>query len=115
MEIESIIYMLMVEDMDRAVGFYRDVLGLEVKSQSPEWSELQFRDAVVALHGGGKDVFQKTGLNFAVKASTTPVKRSSPPGASIVNPPMEPPGEPIRLAEVVDTEGNAFSLFEHTA
>jgi catechol 2,3-dioxygenase-like lactoylglutathione lyase family enzyme len=26
-----------VSDMDRAVAFYRDTLGLEVKSQSDDW------------------------------------------------------------------------------
>jgi predicted enzyme related to lactoylglutathione lyase len=107
-------YMLMVEDMDRAVGFYRDILGLKVKSRSPKWTELQFGDAVVALHSGGKGVFEKTGLNFAVKHIDSACEEVESGGGSIVNPPMERPGEPIRLAEVVDTEGNAISLFEYT-
>ncbi|EXG81484.1 VOC family protein [Cryptosporangium arvum] len=29
-----------VDDMERAVGFYRDVLGLELTDQQPQWSEL---------------------------------------------------------------------------
>ncbi len=28
-----------VDDMNRAVAFYRDVIGLPLKFQSPEWSE----------------------------------------------------------------------------
>jgi|TARA_B100000809_G_scaffold245549_1_gene272633 catechol 2,3-dioxygenase-like lactoylglutathione lyase family enzyme len=48
MRIESLKYMLMVQDMDRAVAFYRDVVGLKVNSQSPMWSELAHGDAVVA-------------------------------------------------------------------
>jgi predicted enzyme related to lactoylglutathione lyase len=31
---------LPVEDMQRALGFYRDTLGLTVEMESPEWSEL---------------------------------------------------------------------------
>ncbi|MDP9406433.1 MAG: VOC family protein [Actinomycetota bacterium] len=42
---------LPVQDMDRAVGFYRDVLGLEVKMQSPQWSELDAGGLSVGLNG----------------------------------------------------------------
>jgi len=39
-----------VQDMDRAVGFYRDVLGLQVKRQSPEWSELDAAGLSIGLN-----------------------------------------------------------------
>ena len=35
----------MAQDMDRAVAFYRDVVGLKVNSQSPMWSELAHVEA----------------------------------------------------------------------
>ena len=66
MRIESLKYMLMAQDMDRAVAFYRDVVGLKVNSQSPMWSELIHGDAVVALHGGGNGDFNPTGLSVQV-------------------------------------------------
>jgi catechol 2,3-dioxygenase-like lactoylglutathione lyase family enzyme len=31
MKVESVLYMLWVEDMERAVEFYEDVMGLNVK------------------------------------------------------------------------------------
>ena len=40
-----------VQDMDRAVAFYRDALGLEVKMQSPEWSELDAGGLSIGLNG----------------------------------------------------------------
>ena len=40
MEITETMVMLMAEDMDRAVAFWRDGVGLEVRSTSPFWSEL---------------------------------------------------------------------------
>jgi predicted enzyme related to lactoylglutathione lyase len=40
-----------VSDMDRAVTFYRDVLGLSVKMQSPEWSELDAEGLSIGLNG----------------------------------------------------------------
>ena len=66
MLIESVTYMLLAQDMGRAIAFYRDVLGLEVKFESREWTELVFGDAIIALHGGGTGAHHKTGLSIQV-------------------------------------------------
>lgn len=42
--------MVFVGDMDRAVAFYRDVVGLPLKFQSPGWSEFATEGATLALH-----------------------------------------------------------------
>jgi predicted enzyme related to lactoylglutathione lyase len=39
-----------VSDMARAVGFYRDVVGLPLRFQSPEWTEFATGGATLALH-----------------------------------------------------------------
>src|SRR6202030_713876 len=39
-----------VADMDRAVNFYRDVLGLSLKFQSPGWSEFSTGETSLGLH-----------------------------------------------------------------
>jgi lactoylglutathione lyase len=39
-----------VGDMDRAVKFYRDTLGLPLKFESPGWSEFATGDTTLALH-----------------------------------------------------------------
>jgi predicted enzyme related to lactoylglutathione lyase len=39
-----------VADMDRAVKFYRDIVGLELKFESPEWSEFATGETSLALH-----------------------------------------------------------------
>jgi hypothetical protein len=39
-----------VADMDKAVKFYRDVLGLEVNFESPGWSEFVTGATSLALH-----------------------------------------------------------------
>jgi lactoylglutathione lyase len=39
-----------VEDMTRAVVFYRDVVGLPLKAESPHWSEFSTGDTTLALH-----------------------------------------------------------------
>jgi lactoylglutathione lyase len=39
-----------VSDMKRSVAFYRDVIGLPLKFDSPEWSEFATDGATLALH-----------------------------------------------------------------
>ncbi len=39
-----------VADMNRAVEFYRDVIGLPLKFQSPEWSEFATGEITLGLH-----------------------------------------------------------------
>jgi lactoylglutathione lyase len=43
-----------VSDMKRSVAFYRDVIGLPLKFDSPEWSEFATEGATLALHRAEK-------------------------------------------------------------
>lgn len=43
-----------VKNMDEAVAFYRDTLGLALKFQSPEWSEFATGDTSLALHASSE-------------------------------------------------------------
>ena len=113
MQVEQVSYMLMAQDMGRAVAFYREVIGLKVKLQSPAWSEMSFGDAIVALPGGGNGEITQTGLGFQVSDIDTACQQVSEGGGSVANGPSERPGEPIKLAHLVDTEGNGFSLSQY--
>ena len=48
-----------VSDMKRSVSFYRDVVGLPLRFESPEWTEFATDGATLALHAhegpGAKD------------------------------------------------------------
>ncbi len=39
-----------VSNMERSVAFYRDILGLSVKHQSPKWTEFGTGETTLALH-----------------------------------------------------------------
>ena len=43
---------LLVEDLEKSIDFYRDILELKIKNQSPDWVEFQneAQGAVLALH-----------------------------------------------------------------
>lgn len=115
MEIQSVKFMLMAQDMDRAIGFYRDVIGLEVKFESHEWSELAYGDAIIALHGGGDASIRHTGLGIQVRDVYAACREIKEGGGRVSSGPKERPGEPIILAEVVDTEGNVLALTQYGA
>ena len=50
MRVTKLLYILWVSDMGRAIAFYRDSMGLTLRSESPSWSELTCGDATLALH-----------------------------------------------------------------
>jgi lactoylglutathione lyase len=43
---------LLVDNMERSVAFYRDIMGMKIKMESPDWVEFvnETRSAVLALH-----------------------------------------------------------------
>ncbi len=113
MKIYSVKYMLMAQDMDRGIAFYRDVIGLELKFSSQHWTELAWGDLIIALHGGGTGAFQKTGLGFQVADIEAACQEVAAGGGKILLPPSSRPGEPILLAELADPEGNGFSFSQY--
>jgi lactoylglutathione lyase len=56
-----------VADMNRAVTFYRDVVGLPLKFESPGWSEFSTGETTLALHPASpKNPAGKVELGFNV-------------------------------------------------
>ncbi len=108
MKVTRAYYMLMVADMERAKRFYRDTIGLKERHASPEWTELTWGDATVALHGGAKEDARDTGLGFDVDDVDAACAAVAKAGGKVVQPPQKRPGESITLATVQDPEGNRF-------
>ena len=110
MKVECVKFVLMVQDMNRAIAFYRDVMGLEPRSQTPRWAELVFGDAVLGLHLSGPGKAAHTSLSFQVDDVDSACRQVADGGGKVVYGPVLRAGEPIRLAEVLDTEGNRFMV-----
>ena len=110
MKVRKTLYMLMVQDMERGVRFYRDVLGLEVKLHTPGWSELTLGDSTVALHAGGAGELTRTGLSFEVEDIDAACREVQEGGGQLLSGPVLRSGEGIKLASLADTEGNGFSF-----
>jgi lactoylglutathione lyase len=115
--------MVNVSDMSRSVAFYRDVLGLALKFESPGWSEFQTGATTLALHhaqasAGGEDRAPKgpvagtCSIGFSVEDLATTHRELAARGARFVLPPTEQVDEGIRLAVCVDPDGLAISFAE---
>ena len=60
--------MVVVSDMARSVAFYRDLLGIPLKFESPDWTEFLTGTTTLALHGGGlKSESVRTGKRRQVR------------------------------------------------
>lgn len=115
MRVTKTYFMLYATDLDRAARFYRDALGLAIRTASPGWAELAAGGATVALHAGRQAGPIDTGLGFEVddlEAACDAVRRA---GGALVRPPEARPGEPIRLAIAADPDDNRFSLAQPIA
>ena len=114
--------MINVRDMDRSVAFYRDVLGLPLAFQSPEWSEFSTGATKLALHGGAAPAAPSAGpppagtasIGFAVDDLDAAAATLEERGARFVMPPTDREGEGIRLAVLVDPDGHPVSLSQST-
>jgi predicted enzyme related to lactoylglutathione lyase len=113
MKLETIKYMIMAQDMKRAIAFYTHTIGLNVKFESDMWTELSFGDATVALHGGGSGKPNPTGLSFQVAQITTACEEAKSAGATILSGPENRDGEPIILANLRDPEGNEIMFSQY--
>jgi catechol 2,3-dioxygenase len=104
-----------VADMERAVGFYRDLLGLElVRRDADSWAQFDAGGRRFALHqagegqpvsaGGATAVFSVTDLDAARALLADRGVRSSHEG--------DVEGY-ARFASFLDPDGNTFQLIEY--
>lgn len=98
-----------VADMDRAVAFHRDVLGLPLKFQSSEWSEFATGDTTLALHAASED--KKAGtveLGFASDDLGGFHSKRDELGVEFTRPPTEMHG--MHIAQIIDPDGAEISV-----
>jgi predicted enzyme related to lactoylglutathione lyase len=94
-----------VADMDKAVKFHRDVLGLTVKFESPGWSEFATGETSLALHpASDKNPAGKVELGFTVADVEAFYRDMSAKGVLFTMPPKKQDFGGV-LAQFVDSEG----------
>jgi predicted enzyme related to lactoylglutathione lyase len=98
-----------VASMDQAVAFYRDTLGLELKFQSPFWSEFASGDTTLALHpASDENPAGGVQLGFGVDDLDALYARRDELGIAFTQPPTDMHG--TRIARFRDCEGAEVSI-----
>lgn len=98
-----------VADMDMAVAFFQDRLGLELRFQSPHWTEFSTGETTLALHAASDE--HPTGnasLGFGVENIDEFYASAQSDGVEFTSPPTETFGH--RIAKFKDSEGAECSV-----
>ena len=110
--------MVMVSDMGRSVRFYRDQLGIPLRSESPDWTEFETGRTVLALHGGGiprsnsDQMAGNASIGFYVDNLESKYNELKGKGIVFTMPPTDRGEEGIKLAVCLDPDGLPISIAE---
>lgn len=101
-----------VEDMDRAVAFYRDTLRLTVKSQDADWTEIDAGGLTVGLNGRETTHTVDGGAVISFTPDTSiddEYARLKEAGVNVTGEISDHPWG--RIAPFKDSEGNDLQLY----
>jgi lactoylglutathione lyase len=116
---------LLVSNMEKSVKFYRDTLGLPIKTKSKDWTEFFNNDTVMALHPAKKKSNIKTDsdmlVGFEVGDLEATVKKLREKKVKFFKKPKEEPfgkhaivqdpdGHLISIAEIKEKSAEGFDL-----
>ncbi len=114
--------LVMVSDMARSVAFYRDTLGLALRSESESWSEFDTGETTLALHhagepappGGTEDRAGTCFISFATHDLEQTARKLEARGLRFSTPPTARPEEGLKVAICEDPDGLRISIVEET-
>lgn len=116
---------LLVSDMEKSIRFYRDTLGIPIKTKSKAWTEFFNKDTVLALHPAKKKSKIKTGsgmlVGFEVSDLDSTVKKLKEKKVKFFKKPKEEPfgkhaiiqdpdGHLVSIAEIKEKSAEGFDL-----
>ena len=98
-----------VADMDRAVKFHNEQLGIVLRFQSPYWSELETGETTLALHlASAEHPAGSAQVGFGVADIENFYAEEKNAGLEFTSPPTENFGS--RIAKFKDSEGAECSV-----
>ncbi|MBV8210451.1 MAG: hypothetical protein JO133_10360 [Burkholderiaceae bacterium] len=98
-----------VGNMNEAVRFHVSQLGLQLRFESPEWTEFDTGSTVLALHAASKEHPPGTcQLGFSVSNADAFCAERAAAGVKIVSAPVDLHG--LRIAKLRDSDGAEFSV-----
>lgn len=112
----TLLVQMRVVDLDKAIAFYRDVLGFDLilRSDALQWAELTFGASNIKLGlGAGAEVkgSGSVSLNIGVRKIEAAREILEQRGVRFTGPTITIP-EKVRLADFADPDGNRIRLAE---
>src|SRR5437870_5356050 len=108
--------MVVVSDMSRSVAFYRDVLGLNLRFETPDWTEFDVGGVKLALHIAGPHLSVNpdggVGFGFYVQDIESTLADLAARGARVVHKSQEEFGV---LALIPDPDGYIVQICQPKA
>lgn len=116
---------LLVSNMEKSIKFYKDTLGLPVKTKSKDWTEFFNKDTVLALHPAKKKGKIQAGsgmlIGFEVSDLDATVKSLKAKRVKFFKKPKEEPfgkhaiiqdpdGHLVSIAEIREKSAEGFDL-----
>lgn len=98
-----------VDDMDRAVAFYRDTIGLPLRYASPFWSEFDTGAVTFALHPASeRNPAGSTQVGFTTPGLEEVYASREAAGLTFSAPPVDEHG--TLLSRILDCDGAEIGL-----
>ena len=107
METIGVMHMLLVQDMERGIGFYEKTFGFQVLQKSPFWTNLDCGHGKIALCTfGNKTERKETTLIIEVSDHLEAAKRIKENGGQVLHIAQPYEGAPVYNVVAIDTENN---------
>jgi catechol 2,3-dioxygenase-like lactoylglutathione lyase family enzyme len=104
---EVVVY---VRDMDRAVRFYRDTLGLDVEFESEGWTTFRTGPCTLALHPTDRREPGTGEPDPTFLVGDAPVERARLSADGVEVSDVREPAPGVRVFDAWDPDGNRISL-----
>ena len=105
--VEVVVY---VRDMERAIGFYRDTLGLEVERESAWWTTFRTGACTLALHATDDRTPGTAEPDPTFRVADLDAEQARLRGAGGEVGEIREPVQGVRVFDTRDPDGNRFSL-----
>lgn len=109
--VEVVLY---VRDMERAIGFYRDTLRLEVGFESEHWTTLRTGPCTLALHATDRREAGTGEPDPTLSIADADAERSRLTAEGVEVSDMREPVAGLRVFDVRDPDGNRLSIESRT-
>lgn len=107
---ELVEVVLYVRDMQRAVAFYRDVLGLELAFESEHWTTFRTGACTLALHATARREPGTGEPDPTFLVSDANAERHRLVAASVEVTEIREPAPGVKVFDAHDPDGNRFSI-----